>query len=133
MQVAMQLESKPALAMLNGAVSYATDGLAAQMDLRTARMLAGGMVGVALAVALACAAACCRLVCLVLSREAGGSREKGVSTPRVADGDACQDMDPEADAAPSGGYRSDSTSDDEGQGDRVASLAQKRAHCSNGV
>lgn len=127
----MQIDIASAKALLNGAVVAAVDCVAAKTDLRTAKVVVGAVAGLASAVLVCCAAGCCRAVWLLL-RSAGG--KKGKSTPplpRVDEDSECRD--PQIEAVTSGGYRSDSSSDDEGRGAQVAKLAQKRAHNSNGV
>jgi hypothetical protein len=128
----MQLEA--ALAALNGAVSAAVACLASRTGVQTAKMLVGGAAGLALAVAVCCVAACCRVACVAFRPgPVPSQKQDDASLPRVDDDDDSQHRDPHVEAARSGGYRSDSSSDDEGQGERVAKLAQKRAHRSNGV
>ena len=130
----MQLDVEAALAALNGAVAAAVACLASRTDVQTAKMLVGGAAGLALAVALFCVAACCRVACVAFRPGPAPSQKKDdASLPRVDHDDDSQYRDPHVETAPSGGYRSDSTSDDEGQGERVTKLAQKRAHRSNGV
>tara|TARA_B100001109_G_scaffold255848_1_gene261589 strand:- start:9753 stop:10136 length:384 start_codon:yes stop_codon:yes gene_type:complete len=127
----MPIDIASANAFLNGAVVAAVDCVAAKTDAQTAKVLVGAVAGLVSAVLVCCAAGCCRLAWLLL-RSAGGKRGKSAPPlPRVDEDSECRD--PQIEAVTSGGYRSDSSSDDEGHGAQVAKLAQKRAHKSNGV
>ena len=120
----MQLDVEAGLAALNGAVAC----LASRTDVQTAKMLVGGAAGLALAVVVCCVAACCRVACVAFRPGPAPSQKKDdASLPRVDD-DGSQYRDPPVEAAPSGGYRSVTSSDDEEQGERATKLAQKRAH-----
>lgn len=75
-------------------------------------------------------------LCIVrINKPSNAPMKSDVSTESQTE--ACEEKDEDCENAPAtgteGAYRSDSDSDDDGQGTRVAKEAQKRARKSNGV
>ena len=132
----MSIDIASANAFLNGAVVAvvaAVDCVAAKTDAQTAKVVVGAVAGLVSAVLVCCAAGCCRVTWLLLRPAPGRKGKSAPPLPRVDEYEDSECRDPQIEAAPSGGYRSDSSSDDEGRGAQVAKLAQKRSHDSHGV
>lgn len=123
----MQLDAEAAVAAMHAAVACLSE------NTNRVRVFVDVAAGLGLAVVVFCALVCCRAARLLFCTKATTAPKSSTSIPQENEGDDSQHGDPDVGAAPSGGYRSDSSSDDEGQGARVAKLAQKRAHNCNGV